>query len=149
MKNKGMKLLLLLTGILILNFASLSQNTGQKTDSITVAVVGLRNIVADAKQKPVLLEQIMLLKNDIRLLDSRIMIKDSIIAEYVSKDYNNNSIVGSLRREKQLLLDDRQFKNEQLDTYEKLLRKEKRKHRWAKIGWFTTIALGTYLYISK
>ena len=63
-------------------------------------VASAQKVLADAQQKPVLLERISLLNADISLLQQRIAEKEAIIKEYLSKDGNNAAIIQALQDEK-------------------------------------------------
>ncbi len=140
-----MKFLLLSIILTSRSFAGSSQTT----DTICLPVADAKKVLADAKAKPVLQERIVLLTDDIRLLNQRIAVKDSIIASYTAKDGNNQSIIKALEDQKAIMQEQRKLFEDQLAGYEKLLRKYKRKQRWTAIGGTITTAAALYLFITK
>lgn len=140
-----MKFLLLLMLWISNSFAGSSQTT----DTICLPVADAKKVLADAKAKPVLQERIVLLTDDIRLLNQRIAVKDSIIATYTTKDGNNQAIIKALEDQKAIMQEQRKLFEDQLAGYEKLLKKYKRKQRWTAIGGTLTTAAAMYLFITK
>lgn len=112
-------------------------------------MVDAKKVLADAKQKPVLLERIALLTDDIRLLNQRIAVKDSLITVYVARDGNNQAIIKALEDQKGIMQEQRKLFEDQVKGYEKLLRREKRKRFWTAAGGTITTAAALYLFISK
>jgi len=106
-------------------------------------------VFVDAKQKPVLLERIDLLNADIKLLNNRIAVKDSIINLMERDELASQEIIATLREEKKLMQEQRKVFEDQLNAYEKLLRKERRKRRWTAAGGILLTGAATYLYITK
>lgn len=123
--------------------------SSQTTDTICLPVADAKKVLADAKAKPVLQERIVLLTDDIRLLNQRIAVKDSIIATYTTKDGNNQAIIKALEDQKAIMQEQRKLFEDQLAGYEKLLKKYKRKQRWTAIGGTLTTAAAMYLFITK
>ena len=109
----------------------------------------LKKVLTDAKQKPVLLEKIDLLTTDIKLLNERIVVKDSIINLMERDELASQEIISALREEKKLMLEQRKVFEDQLNAYEKLLRKERRKRRWTAVGGIMLTGAATYLYLTK
>ena len=123
--------------------------SSQTTDTICLPVADAKKVLADAKQKPLLLERIGLLTDDIRLLNQRIAGKDSLIAAYVAKDGNNKAIIKALEDQKATMQEQRKLFEDQLAGYEKLVRREKRKRFWTAVGGTITTAAAMYLFITK
>ena len=123
--------------------------SSQTTDTVCLPVADAKKVLADAKQKPVLLERIALLTDDIRLLNARIAVKDSLINTYVAKDGNNQAIIKALEDQKGIMEEQRKLFEDQVKGYEKLLRREKRKRFWTAVGGTMTTAAALYLFISK
>ncbi|HUP13110.1 MAG TPA: hypothetical protein VM187_12875 [Niastella sp.] len=106
-------------------------------------------MLADAKQKPLLLERIALLNADVLLLNQRITVKDSIITAYQAKDGNYTAIIQALQDQKALLQDEKKLYVDQVTTMEKMLRKERRKRFWTSAAGMLSTGLMAYLFISK
>lgn len=121
----------------------------QTTDTVCVPFQQLKKVLADAKQKPVLLERIDLLNADIKLLNNRIAVKDSIINLMERDELASQDIIKVLREEKQLMTDQRKVFEGQIDAYEKLLRKERRKRRWTAAAGLMVTGIAAYLYVTK
>ena len=121
----------------------------QATDTICVPVAQLKKVLIDAKQKPILLERIDLLTADVKLLNSRIVVKDSIINLMERDELASQEIIATLREEKKLMQEQRKVFEDQLNAYEKLLRKERRKRRWTAVGGIMLTGAATYLYLTK
>ena len=131
-----------------MSFAVSSQTT-QITDTICLPFSQVKKVFVDAKQKPVLLERIDLLNADIKLLNNRIAVKDSIINLMERDELASQDIIKVLREEKQLMTDQRKVFEGQIDAYEKLLRKERRKRRWTAAAGLMVTGVAAYLYITK
>lgn len=119
------------------------------SQTIEIPVEQAKKVMADAKQKPLLLEKISLLNADISLLNQRIKQKDSIISSYQVMEGNYDAILLAMEDNKAVMLQQRQLYEEQLTSFEKLLRKEKRKRFWTAAGGVVTTGLAAYLYIIK
>lgn len=145
MKSVLMKFLLLSIILTKLSYVGSSQTT----DTICLPVADAKKVLADAKAKPVLQERIVLLTDDIRLLNQRIAVKDSIIATYTTKDGNNQAIIKALEDQKGIMEEQRKLFEDQVKGYEKLLRREKRKRFWTAVGGTITTGAALYLFISK
>ena len=126
-----------------------SQTIPTDTDTICINVKKFKNILSDAEQKPVLLERIALLTDDIRLLNQRIAVKDSLITVYVARDGNNQAIIKALEDQKGIMEEQRKLFEDQVKGYEKLLRREKRKRFWTAVGGTVTTGAALYLFITK
>jgi len=144
--KKSIAIYLLLSIILI--SISLDGNS-QTTDTVCLPVADAKKVLADAKQKPVLLERVQLLTDDIRLLNQRIAVKDSLISTYVAKDGNSQAIIKALEDQKATMQEQRKLFEDQLAGYEKLLRREKRKRFWTAVGGTVTTGAALYLFITK
>ena len=145
MKKSITRFLLPLVLLLRMSFAG----NCQVTDTICVPMAQLKKVLTDAKQKPVLLEKIDLLTTDIKLLNERIVVKDSIINLMERDELASQEIISALREEKKLMLEQRKVFEDQLNAYEKLLRKERRKRRWTAVGGIMLTGAATYLYLTK
>ena len=121
----------------------------QIIDTTCVPTAQLKKILTDARQKPVLLERIEILKSDISYLNSRVAVKDSIINLYDLSDLQSKEIISQLKEEKRIYEEEIVVFKKQLVSFEKLLRKEKRKRRWTAFGGLALTGIVTYLYISK
>lgn len=121
----------------------------QPIDTTCVPTVQLKKILTDARQKPILLERIEILKSDIAYLNGRIAVRDSIINLYDLNDLQSKEIISILKEEKSIYEQEIAIFKKQLVSYEKLLRKERRKRRWAAFGGVALTGIVTYLYISK
>lgn len=121
----------------------------QATDTICVPVAQLKKVLIDAKQKPILLERIDLLTADVKLLNSRIAVKDSIINLMERDELASQEIIATLREEKKLMQEQRKVFEDQLNAYEKLLRKERRKRKWTAAAGLMVTGVAAYLYITK
>lgn len=109
----------------------------------------LKKVLTDARQKPVLLERIDLLTSDIKLLNERIVVRDSIINLMERDELASQEIIMVLREEKKLMLDQRAVYDSQLIAYEKLLKKERRKRKWTAMGGIMLTSAAAYLYLTK
>ena len=96
-----------------------------------------------------LIEKINLLTNDILLLNARINLKDGEIEAYKKKDENNQAIILALEVQKATMQEQRKLFEDQVNGYEKLLRKEKRRHRVTKAFFMASAVIGGYLYLTK
>lgn len=118
-------------------------------DTTCVPTEKLRAVLSDAKQKPVLLERISLLSEDMRLLNQRIAVKDSIILVLDSRDRNNDGIIRAYEDEKKTYKDQVALIQNQMHTLESMLRKEKRKRFWTGVGGTLTTGLALFLLFQK
>lgn len=124
-------------------------NLKGSSQTIEIPVEQAKKVMADAKQKPLLLEKIALLNADISLINQRIKQKDSIISSYQVMEGNYDAILLAMEDNKAVMLQQRQLYEEQLTSFEKLLRKEKRKRFWTAAGGVVTTGIAAYLYIIK
>lgn len=134
---------------LLVSVILLTANLKGNTQTIEIPVEQAKKVMADAKQKPVLLEKIALLQTDILLLNQRIAQKDSIISAYQVMEGNYDAILLAMEDNKAIMLQQRQLYEEQLRSFEKLLRKEKRKRFWTAASGVLTTTAAAYLYITK
>lgn len=102
-----------------------------------------------AEQKKVLDEKVSLLSADIDLLNQRISEKEKIIADLKAKDTANISIIGTYDKEISTMKEQRKVFEDQLKSFSKQLRKEKRKRFWTAAGGLAGMGVLAYLYISK
>lgn len=119
------------------------------TQTIELPIEQAKAVLADAKQKPFLLERIALLNSDVLLLNQRIAVKDSIIAAYQAKDGNYAAIIKALEDQKALMLEEKKIYIDQVATMEKMIRKEKRKRFWTAAGGMLSTGAALYLFITK
>ena len=131
--------------LLKISFAGKSQ----VTDTICLPFEQVKKIYVDAKQKPVLLEKIDLLTTDITLLNKRIEVRDSIINLMELSEIGSQEIIKILKEEKELMLEQRRVFEGQLISYEKLLKKERRKRKWTAAAGLMVTGIATYLYLTK
>lgn len=134
---------------LFVSAAFLLMNLNGSSQTIEIPVEQAKKVMADAKQKPVLLEKIALLNTDISVLNERIKQKDSIITAYEAKDGNYGAMITAMEDNKAIMLQQRQLYEEQLQSFEKLLRKANRKKFWTSVAGVLTTSIATYLYITK
>jgi hypothetical protein len=109
----------------------------------------LKKVLADAKQKPVLLERISLLSEDITLLNKRIAVKDSIISSLDSKDRNNDGIIRGMEDQKRLLRDEITLCQNQVKTLEAMYKRERRKRFWTGVAGSLTTVGALFLLTQK
>ena len=122
--------------LLMLNLNGISQTTDTV---IRVKASQARKVYADALQKPILEERISIL-ND-RIANFQILIK-ALEEKDSLANINYMLQVGALLEEKKIYQD-------QLNTYEKLLKRERRKRRLATAGGIVTTGLAIYLGFVK
>lgn len=131
-----------------LTVASYAGNS-QTTDTICLPLAQVKKVLADAKQKPVLLEKITLLQADIRIMEERIAGKEAIIYNMERDQLASQDIIDQLKEEKQLYEEQKKIMLDQARSFEKLLKKEKRKRRWTAFAGILSTGIVTYLFISK
>lgn len=131
-----------------LTVASFAGNS-QTTDTICLPIAQAKKVLADAKQKPLLLEKIQLLQADIKLMEERIAAKESIINNMELEQMASQEIIDQLKEEKRIYEDQKKIMLGQARAFEKLLKKEKRKRRWTAFAGFVSTGIVTYLFISK
>ena len=119
--------------------------SSQTTDTICLPVEQAKKVLADARQKPVLQEQISFLKTDISLLNLRIVEKESIIRNLEAKDGNNTVIIRELQDQKELMQKQINLHLNQVATMERMIRREKRKRFWATAAGVITTAGAIFL----
>lgn len=109
------------------------------TDTLCFPVETIKKVLIAAEQKKVLESQVTLLNE--RIFGLNEIIKNLNEKDSVSvKTYNDQLAV--MRQQKELFMD-------QLNGYERLLRKERRKRFWTAVGGVVTTGLATYLFITK
>lgn len=107
----------------------------RQADTLCLPTESVRGLLISAKQGDVLKQQVIILNDRIALLQST-------ITQLEQKD--SATVIGyqsqilALHQEQDLYKD-------QINTYEKLLRREKRKRRWATLGGVVTTGLVLYL----
>ncbi len=129
---------------MILTVISYAGNT-QTTDTICLPVEQAKKVLADARQKPVLQEQIGLLRTDISLLNLLIVEKDGIIRDLEKKDGNNSGIIQELQDQKDLMQKQINLHLDQVNTMERMIRREKRKRFWTGAAGIITTAAAIFL----
>jgi hypothetical protein len=117
-----------------MNFAGLSQST-----EICLPDSSVRKILIAAEQKKVLAEQV-------KLLEQRISIKEDIIRNLNSKD---SVTVLTFQTQINEYKEQKLIYDQQLNSYEKLLRRQKRKTFFATFGGLLTTGITTFLLIKK
>lgn len=91
-------------------------------------------------------EQGKILKEQVRVLDEKIVLLEAKVSLLEEKD---DSTVSSYERELKLLNDQKAIYEDQINTYETLLRKERRKRRWTAVGGIFTTGAAILLSIKK
>lgn len=145
MRKSIIRSLLLLTALTAVSFTGNSQNT----DTICLPIAQAKKVLADAKQKPVLLEKVQMLQADIKLMEERIALKESIINNMERDQMASQEIIDQLKEEKQLYEEQKKIMLDQARSFEKQLKKEKRKRRWTAFAGIVSTGIVTYLFISK
>jgi chromosome segregation ATPase len=145
MKKSLTAFLLLWMALTGASFVGNSQNT----DTICLPLPQVKKVLADARQKPLLLEKINLLQADIRIMEERIAAKESIINNMERDQMASQEIIDQLKEEKKLYEEQKKIMLNQARTFEKLLKKEKRKRRWTAFTGMLTTGIVTYLFITK
>jgi len=112
-------------------------------------VAQVKKVLADARQKPLLLEKIKLLQADIQIMEERIAGKEAIINNMERDQLASQEIIDQLKEEKQMYEEQKKIMLDQARAFEKLLKKEKRKRRWTAFAGFVSTGIVTYLFISK
>ena len=131
-----------------LTVASFAGNS-QTSDTICLPVTQVKKVLADARQKPLLLEKIKLLQSDIQIMEERIAGKEAIINNMERDQLASQEIIDQLKEEKHLYKEQKKIMLDQARAFEKLLKKEKRKRRWTAFAGFVSTGIVTYLFISK
>lgn len=131
-----------------LTVASFAGNS-QTSDTICLPVTQVKKVLADARQKPLLLEKIKLLQSDIQIMEERIAGKEAIINNMERDQLASQEIIDQLKEEKHLYEEQKKIMLDQARAFEKLLKKEKRKRRWTAFAGFVSTGIVTYLFISK
>lgn len=131
-----------------LTVASFAGNS-QTTDTICLPIAQAKKVLADARQKPLLLEQIKLLRQDVQTLSDRIAVKQAEISNMEGQLVADQEIINQLKAEKKLYEEQKKIILDQVALFNKELRKEKRKRRWTAFGGLLSTGIMTYLFISK
>jgi len=64
-------------------------------------------------------------------------------------EIGSQEIIKILKEEKELMLEQRRVFEGQLISYEKLLKKERRKRKWTAAAGLMVTGIATYLYLTK
>lgn len=135
--------------MLLISIGSSFAAHSQHTDTICLPVAHAKSVLAAAKERDVLKERVGLLQVDIALVNQRLAIKDSVISDLVGKDINNTAIITAMQEQKAALLDEKKIFNDQLRSYETLIRKQKRKTFWTAAAGVLATGITGYLYLMK
>jgi len=111
----------------------------RSSDSTTTSTVALKRILAAAQQRNVLLEQV-------DILNKRIENYQDIIKNLNEKD---SATVEGYKLEIKTMNEQQDILADQVNAYEKLLRKERRKRWWTAAGGLVSSGALIYLYITK
>jgi len=104
----------------------------KNTDSTTVSTAALKRILTAAEQKKVLDGQVVILNDHIAILNSLVKVLQD----------KDTATVGSYERQIAVMKEQRVIYDDQIKTFEKLLRREKRKRFWTgAAGMASTIAM--------
>lgn len=113
---------------------------GQKPqDTLCLPTENIRGLVLAAKQGDILKQQVV-------LLNDRILLLQSMITELEQKDSANTS---QSANQINLLLQEQSLYKDQLNTYEKLLKRERRKRRLIQATSIAVTGVVGYLYLTK
>ena len=121
--------------LLRMNFAASSQSI----DTTCTQTEKLRQVITDAKMKPVLEERIAILNDRIanfQIIISNLNEKDSIT-------------VSAYEKQIQLYRDEKKVYEDQINGYEKLLKRERRKRFFTAAGGVVATGLTLFLYLQK
>jgi ASC-1-like (ASCH) protein len=109
------------------------------TDTICFPVEVVKKVLIAAEQKKVLDGQVI-------LLNQRIEGLQAVVKNLEEKD---SATVAAYNTQIEVMKEQKEIFQSQLDGYEKLLRKEKRKRFWTGVLGAATTAGATYLLITK
>jgi len=113
---------------------------GQKQqDTLCLPTENVRGLLISAKQGDALKQQVVILNDRIGLLQS--IVKELELKDSASKSGYTAQIAA--------LLEEKKIYQDQLNTYEKLLKRERRKRRLATAGGIITTGLVVFLSIKK
>lgn len=113
---------------------------GQKQqDTLCLPTENVRGLLISAKQGDALKQQVVILNDRIGLLQS--IVKELELKDSASKSGYTAQIAA--------LLEEKKIYQDQLNTYEKLLKRERRKRRLATAGGIVTTGLAIYLGFVK
>lgn len=108
-------------------------------DTICVPVPTYQGLVIAAEQRKILKEQIS-------LLDQRILGLEEMIRQLNDRD---SITVASYEAELKLMREQKALYEDQIATFEKLLRREKRKRFWTSVGGTLTTVGALFLFFTK
>lgn len=117
------------------NFAGQSQSI----DTICFPVATIKKVLIAAEQKKVLDGQVI-------VLNDRISILQNIIDKQIDKD---SATVGSYERQLSVMREEKAIYIDQIKTFEKLLRKEKRKRIFTGLAGVATTSAMIFLSLKK
>lgn len=123
-----------LIAFLTMNFAGQSQ-----TSEICLPDSSVRKILIAAQQKKLLEEQV-------KLLDQRISIKEDIIRNMIAKDSVTVLTYTAQIKEYE---EQKIIFQQQINSYDKLFRRQKRKTFFATVGGILTTGIMAYLFATK
>ena len=121
--------------LLKMSFAGSSQST----DTTCTPTEKLRQVITDAKMKPVLEERIA-------ILNDRIANYQIIIGNLNEKD---SVTVAGYENQIRLMREEKAIYEDQIKGYERLLRKQKRKTFFTAAGGFLATGAALYLFLTK
>lgn len=112
---------------------------GGQTDSLKLSVKAIRNMLIAAEQKKVCEQQV-------GILTQKISVYEQIIKNLNEKD---SVTVQEYELELKTMQDEKAVYQDQVATFEKMIRKQKRKTFWATVGGTLTTAAALFLFIQK
>lgn len=110
-----------------------------RTDTICFPVPVIQKVLVAAEQKKVLEQQLT-------IVGERVALLKSIIAEMEKKD---SVSIDAYNAEINVMNDKIELYKDQMNGYEKLLRREKRKRFFTSMAGILTTAAATFFYITK
>jgi hypothetical protein len=113
--------------------------SSQTIDTTCTPTEKLRQVITDAKMKPVLEERIT-------ILNDRISNFQMVISNLNEKD---SITIAAYEKQIQFYMDEKKIYEDQLKGCEKLLRKEKRAKKAAIAGGVLATGIMAYLYLTK
>ncbi len=124
-------------------------NPSDSIKKVSVTRGALSRLYSAAIQRDILAEKIGLLIADTALLNKRIFSKQEQILLLESIHEHNQNIIKAMKVQLDLLNDEKLVFKEQLNSYEKLLRKEKRKRFLVSVAGILTTGITSYLLLKK
>lgn len=118
----------------------------QGSDTICFTIEQARKVLTAAKERDIYKERINLLQGDVSLINQRISQKDSIIADLRVKDFNNQSMVMTMKEQRVLLEDQKKILLDQIGVLNKTVRRMKRRQFFTAAG--GVLATGVMVYIA-